>query len=165
MSCGHLKCTSWRHYCTTNSYATRTNAVTQFVRVNGPAALLNATLQWTYEWNNIPTDLYYASLDGPSYDQMGLHDWDLTNNGVYGQHNDGSDFDGDIYDADVSVGRVPVASAAQAEACVKKLIAYESFRNPDGSQLNVDWPRKLSIISSNWGGRFGLRRRRHQPAG
>ena len=143
------------HYCTTNSYATRTNAVTQFVRVNGPAALLNATLQWTYEWNNIPTDLYYASLDGPSYDQMGLHDWDLTNNGVYGQHNDGSDFDGDIYDADVSVGRVPVASAAQAEAFVKKLIAYESFRNPDGSQLKVDWPRKLSIISSNWGGRFG----------
>lgn len=144
------------YYCTSNTYATRTTSVTQFVRANGPASLLNASLKWIYEWNNIPTDLYYASLEGTSYNRPGLHDWDLTNNGIYGQHNDESDFDGDVYDTDVSVGRVPASSVSQAEAFVNKLIAYENFREPDGTLLNLDWPRKLTLLSSNWGGRFGI---------
>ena len=50
------------HFTTNDSYATPTATVTQYVRVNGPAGTLDATLQWLYHWNQIPTDLYYSSL-------------------------------------------------------------------------------------------------------
>lgn len=143
------------YYCTSDTYATRTTTVTEYVRVNGQASLLNNTLQWIYQWNYIPTDLYYASLEGPDYDKPGLHDWDLTNNSLYGQHTDSVDLDGDIYDTDVSVGRIPVSSVDQANAFINKLIAYEQYRRPDGTLLSSDWPKKLNFISSNWGGRFG----------
>jgi len=62
-------------------------------------------------WNMLPTDLYYASLQGPSYGIAGRHDWDLLDNGIYGQHTDSADFDGVEYETDVSVGRAPVADA------------------------------------------------------
>lgn len=142
------------YYCTNNTYNTRTTARTNFVRVNGPASLLNVQLQWIYQWNNIPTDLYYSSLVSPAYNRSGRHDWDLNNNGLYGQHNSGTDFDGDVYDADVSLGRAPVSSVTQAEAFVNKVIAYETYRKPNGSYLSTLWPRKLAFVSSNWGGRF-----------
>lgn len=117
-------------YCTTdNTYATRTAGPTQFVRVNGPATLLNTTLQWLYRWNRIPTDLYYSSLVGPNYNVSGSHDWDLLDNGLYGQHTDGADMDGMNYAADVGLGRAPVASVAEADAFVNKVIAKLSPAN------------------------------------
>lgn len=140
------------------------------VRVNGPAWLVNTTLQWLYEWNTIPTDLYYSSLDsyiiaeyeieGPfgidfsiPYVWFPEHDWDAANNGLYGQHNNSGDLDGVVTKTDISVGRAPVDSAAQAEAFVKKVIAYESFRSPDnGLRLDGNWPRRVVLASSNWGG-------------
>jgi hypothetical protein len=39
------------YYTTDNTYSVRTPNRTEFVVVNGPAALINTTLQWLYEWN------------------------------------------------------------------------------------------------------------------
>lgn len=142
------------YFCTDDTYTTRTASATRFVRVNGPAGEVNARLQWLYMWNMLPTDLYYASLQGPSYGLPGLHDWDLLNNGIYGQHTDSVDFDGVEYETDVSVGRAPVSTAAQARAFVDRVIAYEQFRRPDGAALDLSWPTRMLIVSSNWGGRI-----------
>jgi len=144
------------YFTTDDSYATRSVAATRFIRVNGPAAVVNASLQWLYRWNLIPTDLYYASLVGSNYGLPGVHDWDLLNNGVYGQHTSSSDFDGVTYQADVSVGRASIASADQAAAFVDKIIAYESFRHADGTPLSSGWLEKILFASANWGGRKGI---------
>ncbi|MBL0743679.1 C25 family cysteine peptidase [Chryseolinea lacunae] len=143
-------------YCTDNTYATRTTTRTQFVRVNGPAALVNTTLQWLYEWNTIPTDFYYSSLVGPNYDVAGRHDWDLLDNGIYGQHTNDADMDGINYFPDVSVGRAPTSSAEQARVFVNKVIAYEQLRDPAGNALDTTWLHRMALVSSNWGGRWGI---------
>lgn len=142
------------YFCTDDTYTTRTSAATKFVRVNGSASEVNSLLQWLYKWNTLPTDLYYASLQGSSYGLPGLHDWDLLNNGIYGQHTDSADFGGVEYETDVSVGRAPVSTEAQANAFVDKVIAYEQFRCPDGSLLDDSWPKRMLIVSSNWGRRI-----------
>jgi hypothetical protein len=151
-------------------YGVLSAAAGAHVRVNGPSWLVNAKLQWLYKWNTIPTDLYYSSLDsyviGEKQIDIGFgmsfsipyvwfpeHDWDATNNELYGQHNDSGDLDGVVAKTDISVGRAPVDSAMQAEAFVKKVIAYESFRSPDsGLSLDSNWPRRVVMASSNWGG-------------
>lgn len=143
-------------FTTNDSYNTRSATPTNYVRVNGPSAEVNANLQFLYQWNTLPTDFYYASLVGANYNQPGLHDWDLINNGIYGQHIYNTDHDGIDYQADVSVGRAPVSSTSQADAFVNKVIAYEKFRKPDNTPLNSSWARKLLLISSNWGGRIHL---------
>jgi hypothetical protein len=143
-------------FTTNDSYNTRSATPTNYVRVNGPAAEVNANLQFLYQWNTLPTDFYYASLVGANYNQPGLHDWDLLNNGVYGQHVHMTDHDGVDYQADISVGRAPVSTTAQAEAFVNKVIAYEKFRRPDNTSLTSNWTRKLLLISSNWGGRVHI---------
>jgi hypothetical protein len=150
-------------------YAVHTSIAGSHVRVNGPAWLINTQLQWLYEWNTIPTDFYYASLESYVIGEQGIdfgifsfsvpyvwypeHDWDAGNNGLYGQHNYSGDLDGVVNKTDISVGRAPVDSAMQADAFVKKVIAYESFRSPDnGLMLDHNWPRRIVIASSNWGG-------------
>jgi hypothetical protein len=138
------------YYTTNNTYSTRTSTQTNFVRVNGPAMLINANLQWLYQWNTLSTDLYYSSLVGPNYDLPGVHDWDLLDNGVYGQHTASVDFDGVKYGADVGLGRAPVGSESEANAFVDKVIAYEQLRQPDGTSLNLNWARRLTLISTNY---------------
>ncbi|MEP7306665.1 MAG: C25 family cysteine peptidase [Acidobacteriota bacterium] len=158
------------YFTTSDSYATRTATATNFVRVNGPSGIVNASLQWLYQWNTLPTDLYYASLTsyviaylsfslpfGSSfsipYVYFPEHDWDALGNGLYGQYNGSGDLDGVVLAADVSVGRAPVDSAAQAEAFVAKVVAYESFRSPaTGFSLDGNWPRRVLLASSDWGG-------------
>jgi hypothetical protein len=144
------------YFTTNDSYNVRSTTPTQFVRVNGPESQIRTTLQWLYQWNMLPTDLYYASLTAPTYNQPGKHDWDLLDNGVYGQHTNDADLDGVSYAPDISVGRAPVASPAQASAFVAKVRAYEQFRRPDGTALEADWPRRLLMVSSNWGGRVHI---------
>lgn len=144
------------HFTTDETYTTRSTAASEFIRINGPAAEVNGALQWVTDANRVPTDLYYASLTGPNYGLPGLHDWDLTDNGFYGTHNDNTDMDGVHYQADVSVGRVPVISEAQAAAFVSRVIAYESFRRPNGTPLDDTWTRKMLIGAANWGGRIGV---------
>jgi hypothetical protein len=144
------------YFTTDSTGATRTTTAGQWIRVNGPASQVNAKLQWIYHWNHIPTDLYYASLVGSTYGIPGTRDWDLTNNGLYGQHTDSVDLDGVDYQADVSVGRAPVSAVTQAKAFVDKVIAYEQFRRADGTALSESWARKMLIVSANWGGRKGI---------
>ena len=156
------------YYTTDDTYTTRATMATQFVRVNGPAAVTNARLQWLYEWNRIPTDLYYASLQGwvlawheidfwlgtvrIPYVYFPAHDWDALDNGLYGQYASGADVDGVHWHTDVSVGRAPVQSATEAEAFVDKVIAYESYGGSPGFvRLTANWPSRLLILSANWG--------------
>lgn len=138
------------YFTTDDTYEHRSRGATQFVRVNGSEKEINATLQWLYEWNTLPTDLYYASLTGPGSDVPGRHDWDLVDNGIYGQHNWQEDLDGIAYRTDVSVGRAPVASPTEAAAFTAKVIAYEQFRSPSGEPLDPDWPRRMLLVSANF---------------
>jgi hypothetical protein len=178
-------------FTTSNSYATRTTAATSFVRVNGPAAVVNTTLQWLYNWNTIPTDFYYASLNSFVISDISIatplgtftlpwvyfpeHDWDADGNGVYGQHTSGGDMDGVVMATDVSVGRAPVATADQANAFVDKVKRYEGFSAPFAVPLHAStWPRRVVLAASNWGGPLALsstaamppaENRYHHPAG
>ena len=144
------------YFTTDNTYNVRSTTPTEFVRVNGPAAEVNADLQFLYKWNMIPTDLYYSSLVGPQYNQPGQHDWDLTGNGVYGQHASGSELDGINYTPTISVGRAPVRNAGEADVFVAKVIAYEKYQRPDGAKLDADWTRRVVLVSENWGGRLWI---------
>jgi hypothetical protein len=141
------------YFTTDDTYTTRSATPTEFVRVNGPAAEVNAELQFLYEWNVIPTDLYYSSLVGPQYKQPGKHDWDLLDNGVWGQHAFGNELDGVNYTPTVSLGRAPVQNSTHADTFVDKVIAYEKFQRPDGTGLDDNWPRRVVMVSENWGGR------------
>ena len=144
------------YFTTNNTYSTRSAMPTEFVRVNGPAGQVNANLQFLYEWNTIPTDLYYSSLVGPQYNQPGRHDWDLTNNHVYGQHFAGLELDGINYTPTVSLGRAPVRNVAEADTFVAKVIAYEKYQRPDGTTLDQDWTKRVVMVSENWGGRLWI---------
>jgi hypothetical protein len=139
------------YFTTDDTYATRSVAATKFLHVNGPASLVNANLRWLYTWNVIPTDLYYSSLVGPSYGLPGLHDWDMTNNGIYGQYSGGTDLDGVKLGADVGIGRAPVGTAAEAGIFVDKVLSYEKLRKPDGTALDLNWARRLTVVSDNFG--------------
>ena len=134
--------------------------------MNGTADAINAELQWLYQWNRIPTDFYYASLQSwvVAYHEIGSlfgsfripyvyfppHDWDALDNGLYGQYVGGADIDGVIWHTDLSVGRAPVQSAAEADAFVAKVISYERFTAPNGLWMDSDWPRRVVIAASNW---------------
>jgi hypothetical protein len=172
--------TGW-YYTTDDTYSTRSTMRTNFVRANGPASAVNARLQFLYEWNRIPTDFYYASLNSwvwayhevqilffsgrIPYVYLPPHDWDALDNGLYGQYVGGADVDGVLWQADLSVGRAPVQSAAEADAFVDKVISYERFSAPDGSWLNGDWPRRLVFAADNWGGSIGIAPTSADPPG
>jgi len=138
------------YFTTDNTYSVRTTTPTNFVKVNGPAAVVDGPMRWMYDWNTIPTDFYYASLIGPDYSVAGKHDWDKVDNGIYGQQTDSVNLDGVSWYADVSVGRVPVSTEAETIAFVNKLIAYEQFRRPDGTPLETTWPRRMLMVSTNF---------------
>ncbi|UCD05510.1 MAG: hypothetical protein JSV98_10445, partial [candidate division WOR-3 bacterium] len=69
--------------------------------------------------DTIPSDLYYADLDG---------NWDFNGNHVYGQLSDSVD----MY-ADVFVGRASVYNVAKAQNFVNKIFTYE--KNPPTDYL------------------------------
>jgi hypothetical protein len=144
------------YFTTDETYTTRSTTPTDFVRVNGPASEVNADLQFLYEWNTIPTDLYYSSLVGPQYKQPGKHDWDLLDNGVYGQHASGNELDGINYTPTISVGRAPVQTSVHADTFVDKVITYEKLERPDGTPLDFDWLSRVVMVSENWGGRMWI---------
>ena len=138
------------YYTTDDQYSVRTTTPTNYVRVNGPVSQIKGPMHWIYDWNTIPTDFYYASLTGPLYGQSGKHDWDLVDNGIYGQHTSSANLDGISWFADVSVGRAPVSDAAQATVFVNKIMAYEQFRAPNGTSLETSWPRRMLLVSTNF---------------
>ena len=155
------------YYTTGDDYATPTSTRTTYVRVNGPASVVNAKLQWLYEWNQVPTDFYYSSLQSWVLGHIDIdlwlatlripyvyepeHDWDAVGNGLYGQYVGGKDVDGVHWRTDISVGRAPVQSGTEAATFVDKVIAYERFGaryRPSGT----DWVSGVFIGASNWGG-------------
>jgi len=95
---------------------------------------------------NIPSDLYYACLDG-SYDEDG--------DGVYGEPNDG--YNGVDLFAEVYVGRAPVDSCVEVSNFVRKTIDYESSYGHAylkkalmvGEDMGENWTG-----TSHWGGNF-----------
>jgi hypothetical protein len=82
--------------------------------------IVNASSDSPSEDDTIPTDLYYAGLDGT---------WDdYDSDGTYGEADVDdvtSQDEGDLY-ADVYVGRIPVRTSAQALAYINKVVDYEN---------------------------------------
>lgn len=166
---GASSATSPGWFFTNSSYTVRQTAPSQYVRVNGPASLLDTRLQWHYRWNQLPTDFYYSSLQGwyvgtrTLFEIFGMkfeipwvyepdHDWDVRDNGIYGQCTDGGrDLDGVHLVTDISVGRVPVDTADEARGYVAKLAAYESLDGPFGPLVDR-FSGSMFLASSNWGG-------------
>ncbi len=70
----------------------------------------------SYTENQMPTDLYYAGLDG---------NWDEDGDGIYGEADTSAGDEGDL-DADVYVGRIPVRTATQATNYINKVVEYET---------------------------------------
>jgi subtilisin-like proprotein convertase family protein len=68
-------------------------------------------------YNNLPTDMYFACLDGP---------WDNDGDGIWGESNDG--FNGSDIDhvPEVYIGRAPASNIAEAINFVNKTIFYET---------------------------------------
>lgn len=156
-------------YFTGSDYKTRSAVPTEYVRVNGPASLVNATLQFLYHWNQLPTDMYYSSLSswvvaeheigfGPfqfqvPYVYVPEHDWDAVGNGIYGQHHqDGTDLDGVVTQLDLSVGRAPVETATEANTFVDKVLNYEGAGGGSWLRSAREWPTRMVVASSNWSG-------------
>ncbi len=169
-SMGTSSATSPGWFFTASNWTTRSATPTQYVRVNGPASLVNADLMFLYPWNTLPTDFYYASLASwvIAYESIDLgwfhfqipyvyepdHDWDAVGNAIYGQHRpDGTDLDGVHLQTDLSVGRAPVDSAAQATTFVDKVLAYEAAGGGVWTTQDREWPTRMVIASSDWGGR------------
>lgn len=129
------------------SYA---NNGTQFVLLGGDADGLQAQQavptrgcpgsSGTYSDSYIPTDYYYACLDG---------DWDNNGNSVFGETTDGVG-GGDIdWLAEVAVGRIPADTADEAQNAISKIIAYETMDNPFRTLLVGE---KLADSPVTWGG-------------
>ncbi len=151
-SAGTSNATSAGWYHTSDdTFATRTAANTEWVRVNGPQAQANAKMVWHTPNNLIPSDLYYASLYGEGYNVPGRHDWDQLNNGLYGQHYGANNFDSVNYRADVSVGRAPVETVAEAETFVNKILEYENWGSAPRPEADYDRFRRMLFAAATWG--------------
>ncbi len=75
---------------------------------------------WPGREDTMPCDLYYADLQG---------DWDLDDDGSYGEIEDSIDLYPDLF-----VGRAPVNTIAEAQKFVEKVLIYE--KNPELDYLN-----------------------------
>ena len=86
--------------------------------------------------NAIPSDLYFACLDGS---------WNSNGNSLWGEPTDGKDIVGGTGDVDmlaeVYVGRAPVATPAEVTNFVNKIIKYETSgpANPGNVRLLGEW--------------------------
>ncbi len=91
---------------------------------------------------NIPSDYYYACLDG---------DWNGNGNALWGEATDGIDGQDIDWMAEVAVGRIPADDTTEALTAIGKIIAYET----DG-----DSPYRALLmgeqLDSNptWGGNY-----------
>lgn len=144
------------YFCTDATYTTYSATPTNFVRVDGAAAVIHAPLRFHYTWNTIPTDFYYSSLFGPFYGLAGRHDWDYNNNRIYGQREGNSQFDPINWNSDIAVGRAPASNPSDAAIFVRKVITYERFRGEDGRYLDPTYVDKMLLVSEDWGGKISF---------
>jgi Peptidase family C25/FlgD Ig-like domain len=89
-------------------------------------------LQPTVE--DIPTDTYYADLDGT---------WDRNGNGIYGEVADSLDMVSDL-----TVGRLPATTRAEATAMVDKALRY--MTNPPAAPLTKSLMLAEVLFPSEW---------------
>lgn len=127
----------------------------RFIIVEGPEAVIDDSFYWYRDVNSIPSDFYYASIEGPGYSQPGNHDFDLDNNGLYGQYHssNGSEvsLDGVDFAPDVYVGRASVETGEQARGFVDKIIAYEKLEDDLGTAIDTDYLKKIVYAAAIWG--------------
>jgi len=79
----------------------------------------------------IPTDYYYSDLSG---------DWDLNDDGKYGERYEDDDPGGVDFYPEVYVGRIPVDSAAEVTSICNKTVAF--------SQDNGAWKQKMLLVGA-----------------
>ncbi len=93
----------------------------------------------SYSDSYIPTDYYYACLDGT---------WDNDNDNIFGESTDGVS-GGDIdWLAEVAVGRIPADTTQEVQNAINKIIAYDTASAPYKALLvgeNLD-------STPTWGG-------------
>ncbi|MFP4345144.1 MAG: C25 family cysteine peptidase [Anaerolineales bacterium] len=89
----------------------------------------------------LPSDLYYAGLDG---------DWDADGDGLYGESAaDGGAGEEVDFLAEVYVGRIPVDTPAGASNAVAKILDYE--QNPDAAYLDRALMLGNQLDDRTWG--------------
>jgi hypothetical protein len=139
----------WYHT-TDSTFSVRSGVRTEWIRVNGPASVANETMAWYTPTNMIPTDMYYSSLYSSLYNRPALHDWDLLDNELYGQHNYGNiSLDGVDFSVDVGIGRAPVESAAEAKIFVDKVITYDNWG--DSHHISgYNRFKKMLFVAEHW---------------
>ena len=118
----------------------------RFVIVEGPVNIIDQSIYyWVRDVNKIPSDLYYASLEGPGYSVANQHDFDSNGNGIYGQYDTHPSWnilrsvDGVLSKFDIRVGRASVESPEEAERFVDKVITYERLQTPNGDDIDTSY--------------------------
>ena len=79
----------------------------------------------SYTSADMPTDLYYASLDGT---------WDSDGDGIYGEAQQDTDVD---LEYDVIVARYPIRTAEHVQIILNKVLAYET------APPSTDWATEM----------------------
>jgi len=87
----------------------------------------------------MPSDLYYACLDGS---------WDDNGNGIYADENENIDLIPEI-----SVGRMPAETATEFNRIFNKIISYESSNNY-ADNIAVMFGENLNNDPMTWGGDY-----------
>lgn len=106
------------------------NEHTEYVLLGGDDEIIPARGVWgqveSYVDTNMPSDLYYAALDG---------NWNSDGDSTFGEPTDG--LDGGEVDllAEVLVGRAPVETPEEVQNFVAKTIRYEQDPGPNISTL------------------------------
>jgi nitrous oxidase accessory protein NosD len=77
--------------------------------------------------NAIPSDLYYACLDGT---------WDADNDSIFGEDVRNSTSEEADFFAEVYIGRAPVETRYEVEIFINKVINFETAEKPDGVVLH-----------------------------
>ena len=114
--------------CIRNYIKTLPDSNIQYVLLGGDTYMIPCRFAYAmtcsaFIWNredSLPCDLYYADLQG---------DWNYDGDGLYGEVEDSIN----LY-PDLSVGRAPVSSIAEAQNFVDKILAYE--KNPPQDYLD-----------------------------
>lgn len=133
----------------------------RYVIVEGPGVVIDDGYYWYRSVNSIPSDFYYASLEGPGYSLPGRHDFDGNNNELYGQYhwdaalNQDVSLDGVDFWSDVWVGRASVESGDEARAFVDKVLTYERLVSPDEEEtVDASYLQKILYAADYWGRRW-----------
>ncbi|MCX6213023.1 C25 family cysteine peptidase [Spirosoma sp.] len=107
-----------------------------YMILEGPDTSVSSTygFYWLGNDRNIPTDFYYASVDGSCYSVPGRYDFDPLASGLYGMFalNPINKEEEPLLNSykttqDIWVGRAPVTSGTEAAAFVDKVMAYEGL--------------------------------------